>query len=88
MSTKLTLTIEKSVIQKAKEHASSHGRSLSDIVENYLKVIVSDDTKEEPTQAPIAKSLRGAFKFPDELDYKTELVNQLAKKYLNEDSPQ
>ncbi len=39
MNTKLTLTIEKTLIAKAKQYAKGKGRSLSDIVENYLKVI-------------------------------------------------
>lgn len=42
MNTKLTLTIEQSVIEKAKKYASQKGRSLSDIVENYLKVVTKE----------------------------------------------
>ena len=37
MKTKLTLTIEKSVIEKAKEFAGNSGKSLSDLVERYLE---------------------------------------------------
>jgi len=36
MNTKLTLTIEESIIEKAKSYARKNGRSLSDIIENYL----------------------------------------------------
>ena len=39
MITKLTLTIVKSVIEKAKKYAREKERSLSDIIENYLKAI-------------------------------------------------
>lgn len=39
MITKLTLTIEKSVIEKVKKYAREKERSLSDIIENYLKAI-------------------------------------------------
>ena len=39
MSTKLTLTIDKSVIKKAKEYAKSQGRSLSNLIEDYLKTV-------------------------------------------------
>lgn len=45
MHTKLTLTIERDVIKRAKKYARRKGRSLSDIIENYLKAI----TKEEDT---------------------------------------
>ena len=38
MTTKLTLTIDESIIDSAKAYARDQGRSLSDVVENYLKV--------------------------------------------------
>jgi hypothetical protein len=37
MNTKLTLTIEKNVIEKAKRYAKQNSRSLSDIIEKYLE---------------------------------------------------
>ena len=39
MNTKLTLTIEKEVIETAKEYAKEKGQSLSEMVENYFKLI-------------------------------------------------
>jgi hypothetical protein len=39
MTTKLTLTMEDKVIDSAKKYARQKGKSLSDIVENYLKSI-------------------------------------------------
>jgi len=82
MNTKLTLTVEQKVINKAKEYAKGKGRSLSDIIENYLKVITQniDDTDKEI--APITKSLRGSFKAPSDFDYKKELAKSLSDKYL------
>ena len=47
MNTKLTLTIEGSVIEKAKKYASEKGRSLSYIIENYLKIITRDEQKRD-----------------------------------------
>ena len=40
MSTKLTLTIDKSVIKQAKKYAKSQGRSLSNLIEEYLIAII------------------------------------------------
>ena len=40
MTTKLTLTIDESIIDSAKAYARDQGRSLSDVVENYLKVLL------------------------------------------------
>ena len=39
MTTKLTLTMEDEVISSTKKYARQKGKSLSDIVENYLKSI-------------------------------------------------
>ena len=39
MTTKLTLTIDDSVISVAKKYAKKSGKSLSVIVENYLKTL-------------------------------------------------
>jgi len=82
MNTKLTLTIEQTVIEKAKKYANVKGRSLSDIVENYLKAITKEDTVESIELTPIVKSLKGSFKVSKDLDYKKELSKKLTEKYL------
>ncbi len=82
MNTKLTLTIEQSVIDKAKQYAKGKGHSLSNIIENYLKVITKEGAKSEIEITPIVKSLRGSFKAPLDFDYKKELTKSLSKKYL------
>jgi hypothetical protein len=81
MNTKLTLTIEKSVIDKAKRYAKDKERSLSDIIENYLIAITNDSVQDEIKETPIVKSLRGSFKMPKDFDYKRELSNSLSDKY-------
>lgn len=82
MNTKLTLTIEEDIIQRAKKYAKQKGRSLSDIVENYLKVITQEEHKTDVEITPLVKSLRGSFKAPNDFDYKEELSKGLVKKYL------
>ncbi len=82
MHTKLTLTIEQTVIEKAKKYANGKGRSLSDIVENYLKVLTKEDINESSDLTPIVKSLKGTFKAPKNIDYKKELSKRLTEKYL------
>jgi len=84
MNTKLTLTIEKSVVVNAKKYAKQKGRSLSDIIENYLKVIADDKMDPDEIElSPIVKSLRGSFKAPENFDYKEELTKILSEKYLS-----
>lgn len=82
MNTKLTLTIEQTIIEKAKKYANVKGRSLSDIVENYLKAITKEDNNESIVLTPIVKSLKGTFKAPGNIDYKKELSKRLTEKYL------
>lgn len=42
MNSKLTLAIKKSVINQAKLYAKNKGKSLSEIVENYLLILTKD----------------------------------------------
>jgi len=81
MNTKLTLTIEQSTIEKAKSYAKDKGRSLSDIIENYLKVITTEKRVVEDV-SPLVNSLRGSFKAPESFDYKKELSKGLSEKYM------
>lgn len=80
MTAKLTLTIDDSVIDSAKEYARKKGESLSGIVENYLKSITA---REEPTVAisDRVKKMMGVINLPDDFDYKTELGNAIIQKH-------
>lgn len=80
MLTKLTLTMEKEVIDRAKSYARNSGRSLSDIVEQYLDRI----TQEEAGQrvSPKLKKLVGAVQLPNDFDERKELRSYYEKKHL------
>ena len=80
MITKLTLTMEDTVIDSAKKYARQKGKSLSDIVENYLKSI-STPTDTAAELSPKVLKMMGVIKLPQDYDYKKELGNALAKKY-------
>ena len=80
MTTKLTLTIEESVIDSAKAYARDQGRSLSDVVENYLKIL-SAKSPMDNALSPKVLQLRGSIKLPTDFDYKSELGNAIAEKY-------
>ena len=88
MNTKLTLTMDDKVILKAKRFARSENRSLSDIVENYLKMITRENIDPNTRITPIVKSLKGSFKQAGDIDYRQELSSGLSDKYLeNEEDP-
>jgi hypothetical protein len=81
MNTKLTLSIDNQVIIKAKEYAKNSGRSLSDLIENYLKNISSSESHNFDI-CPKVKVLMGAFKAPLDFDYKSELSNAIFDKHI------
>jgi antitoxin component of RelBE/YafQ-DinJ toxin-antitoxin module len=77
MKTKLTLRVEKEIIEKAKEISKEKGYSLSQIVELFLKSLSKEPSSKELT--PNVKELKGILKIKiTEKDYK----KYLEEKYL------
>lgn len=80
MQTKLTLSIEQEVIDRAKDYAKQQGISLSKLVQELL----SQKAKPEPGDIEVPEDLKGvfgAFKLPDDFDYKKEKAKRLWEKY-------
>ncbi|HTG66899.1 MAG TPA: DUF6364 family protein [Flavobacterium sp.] len=67
MNTKLTLSLEKEVIEQAKSYAKKTGRSLSEIVESYFKNLTEKTEKEDEID-PKIKKLIGIITLPDDFD--------------------
>ena len=61
MSTKLTLTMDETVIRQAKSYAKLQESSLSSIIENYLKSLVKDKSTSKNEFSPIVKSLKSGL---------------------------
>ena len=80
MQTKLTLTIEQSIIEQAKIYAKEKGRSLSELIENYLKVVLEDKQQGIVLSSSI-KKLKGSVKLPNDFNYKKELTKSISQKY-------
>jgi hypothetical protein len=82
MSSKLTLTLQKEIIETAKEYAKEKGLSLSEMVESYFKLVtVNRKVNTQKQLSPKVRKLRGIIKTEDELDYKKILTEELSKKY-------
>ncbi|NOY51680.1 MAG: hypothetical protein GXO88_14100 [Chlorobi bacterium] len=84
MDTKLTLKLDKFVIEQAKEYASSHKRSLSRIIESYLRSLINRDNNNEESNfeiSPFVKSISTGVNIPADLDYKSEVLNHLIEKH-------
>ncbi len=84
MDTKLTLKLDRFVIEQAKEYASSHNRSLSRIIESYLKTLINRDKNDDESDfeiSPFVKSMSTGVNIPTDFDYKSEILNHLTEKY-------
>jgi len=82
MNSKLTLSIEEQVIQQAKEYAKKQGRSLSNIVEEYLKSIAKVKiAKQETKFHPLVEELCGSVKIPDNKSYEDFIGDAVIEKY-------
>ena len=84
MDTKLTLKLDKQVIDKAKEYASSQKRSLSRLIESYLKTLIDTDNQRSQNDIKISsfvKSMKTGVNLPADLDYKKSYGDYLSEKY-------
>ena len=78
MNTKLTLNIDKGVIDEAKSYAKNHQVSLSKLIENYLNSLTRE-TKKKPSVSSLVDSLTGII--PNDYDEKKDYRNYIDKKY-------
>jgi hypothetical protein len=75
MQTKLTLRLENQLIDQAKLYAAQAGKSLSQLVADYFKLLTSEKNRSASPSTPITQSLRGLLRESnlDENDYKKYL---------------
>ena len=80
MNTKLTLNLNKSIIESAKNYAKENSVSLSKLIENYLNSLTKKQDKEIKV-SPLVESLTGII--PSETDNKNsdDYYDYLSKKY-------
>jgi hypothetical protein len=78
MQTKLTLSIDRQIIDRAKEYAKQSNRSLSDIIETYLEKITDQYTDEIDHEL---SQIVGVIDLPVDFDEKKEIRNILNDKY-------
>lgn len=75
MQTKLTLRLEEQLIEQAKFYAAQAGKSVSQMVAEYFKLLTAQNLKPSSPVTPITQSLRGLLRESklDEEDYKKYL---------------
>lgn len=78
MNTKLTLNLDKEIIEEAKTYAKSHRVSLSKLIENYLNSITRK-SKKKSNVSILVESLTGII--PNDYDERDDYRNYIDKKY-------
>lgn len=81
MDTKLTLRLNKRVIDRAKNYAHLHDVSLSKMIESYLDSVTEDKSRETVEITPFVKSLSGIAKQNPDFDFKSNYTKYLTEKY-------
>lgn len=78
MNTKLTLNVDKTIIEQAKTYAKQHRLSLSKLIENYLNSLTREPDLRRVS--PLVESLTGVI--PNEVsEDKKDYSDYLSKKY-------
>lgn len=82
MDTKLTLKLDKGVIEKAKIYASEKQVSLSKLIENYLDAVTTkiDNSVSEPI-SPYVKSISSGKSLSPDIDYKDIYADYISEKH-------
>ncbi len=81
MEAKLTLKLEKSVIDNAKEYAKKKNLSLSGMVERYFKSIVENKQDQKKNYSPLVEELSGVINLDDDFDFQENYTDYLIEKY-------
>lgn len=84
MNSKLTLSIDQMIIEDAKQYAKLNGKSLSRIVEEYLKALTnqSSPTAKKETST-LVRELRGSVRMPERFtSYEHLLKEALIDKHI------
>ena len=82
MDAKLTLKLEKEVIDKAKRYARQQNQSLSRLIENLLRAIVTGEKKDADDEiTPRVNRLSGVLRTIPDLDEKEAITDYLLRKH-------
>ena len=80
MDKKLTLSLDKAIIERAKSYAKSNNISLSKLIEAYLGALTKNE-KDPSEITPLVKSISGVIELPADFDEKEAYADFLIEKY-------
>ncbi|GAB3011675.1 hypothetical protein GCM10027284_33880 [Cyclobacterium sediminis] len=80
MDKKLTLSLDQTIIESAKNYAKTNNISLSKLIESYLATLTK--SKRNSTDiTPLVESLSGVISLDKEVDVKDAYTDYLIEKY-------
>lgn len=82
MDKKLTLSLNESIIEKAKIYAKENKTSLSKLIESYFDSLTNNSNQDNDIEiSPLVESLCGVIELPKEFNYKDAKSKYLLEKY-------
>jgi len=82
MDKKLTLSLNETIIEKAKSYAKQNKTSLSKMIEAYFDSLTNDSKVNNQIETtPLVESLCGVIDLPKNFDYKKSKAKYLLEKY-------
>jgi len=81
MDKKLTLMLDKRVINQAKAYAKRQHKSLSGMVENYFKNLTGSGSQGVQEMTPLVEELSGILKVKAGFDRKADYLRHLEDKH-------
>jgi hypothetical protein len=80
MNAKLTLSLDRDIIEQAKEFSRFHHKSLSKLIEGYLRQVVHGEEAAKPA-TPMVARLSGVIDAEKLGDHKSGYADYLVEKY-------
>jgi hypothetical protein len=80
MNTKLTLSLDSSVIDRAKKNLQTKDKSLSGFIEDYFRLLITTKTKRS-LSSPIVEELTGIARPDKSIDERDLITEYLLEKY-------
>ena len=81
MNTKLTLKLDKDVIELARAYAKEHQTSLSVLVEKYFRNLSGEREHSVATLTPLVQELSGIIDLPEDFDIDDTYTDYLIERY-------
>lgn len=82
METRLTITLDETLIDRAKVYASRHKVTLSKLIEDYLEDLAQKEGEQAALELdPLVESLYGIATLPQKIEDKEAYYDHLIEKY-------